>query len=606
MGNSQGKLSSPDYPVNLNQFRLLRVVGKGAFGKVRIVERKDTGLTFALKYIRKDEVVRSESVRNIIRERRMLEHLNHPFLCNLRYSFQDMEYIYIVVDLMNGGDLRFHISRKCFTEEAIRFWMAELACALHYIHGQGIVHRDVKPDNILLDSEGHVHLADFNVASDFKPSKPLTSRSGTMAYLAPEVFQGGGYLSNVDWWSLGVTFYECIYSKRPFDGRSHNSLSEAIMRTQPKYYVTNPAVTVPCLHALSALLEKDPTKRIGAMNFESFTTHAFFAPIDFDALERKEIEPVFVPSSDKTNFDATYDLEELLLEEAPLEARARRQKPRAELKDDATAKEIREDELHRIIETMFEPFDYTTMNYETTAAAAIAASANPEDCLNLTTSPSQRRRHRHTNSQGRSGSSSPSVRTDRSTRTDKSTRTEKSYRSTASDTHGQNNVPVDSVNPGSPSSDRGGALSRSPPTQPPPGPPSLPSQRHANRSHTITSTNQGVPQFSPPPPSPAQPPQPQPRGATRNRSKSGGVQMVLEETGSWSGLADQTTNGDALPNNVNGNNLPNGNGSTTGAHGNSSGGMFSFFSRKKGRERSPKPSERGVLGKEGARVVISG
>jgi len=91
----------------------------------------------------------------------MLEHLNHPFLCNLRYSFQDMEYLYIVVDLMNGGDLRFHISRKTFTEEAIRFWIAELGCALRYIHKQGIVHRDLKPDNVLLDSEGHVHLADF-------------------------------------------------------------------------------------------------------------------------------------------------------------------------------------------------------------------------------------------------------------------------------------------------------------------------------------------------------------------------------------------------------------------------------------------------------------
>lgn len=187
----------------------MRVVGRGAFGKVRIVERKDTNLSFALKYIRKDEgwscparialncgpagqlaktrsvylVVRSESVRNIIRERRMLEHVNHPFICNLRYSFQDIEYMYVqtpprnrmacmiltqanpdrylVVDLMSGGDLRFHISRKTFTEEAVRFWISELGCALRYVHGQGIIHRDVKPDNVLLDADGHVHLTDF-------------------------------------------------------------------------------------------------------------------------------------------------------------------------------------------------------------------------------------------------------------------------------------------------------------------------------------------------------------------------------------------------------------------------------------------------------------
>lgn len=118
---------------------------------------------------------------------------------------------------------------------------------------------------------------------------------------------------------------------------------------------------MPCLHAISSLLEKDKKKRIGAAGFETFTDNPFFRCIDFVALEQKKISPVFIPSSEKTNFDATYDLEELLLEEAPLEARARRQKPRVQLKDDATDKEIREDELHRMIETHFEPFDYTSV-----------------------------------------------------------------------------------------------------------------------------------------------------------------------------------------------------------------------------------------------------
>lgn len=208
----------------------------------------------------------------------------------------------------------------------------------------------------------------------------LHSRSGTLAYLAPEVFDGSGYLCEVDWWSLGVTFYECIYNKvciehdvialannlpkRPFDGRGYEALAENIKAANPRYWVTQPPVSMPCLHAISSLLEKDKKKRIGAAGFETFTSNPFFQAIDFVALEKKQIPPVFVPSGEKTNFDATYDLEELLLEEAPLEARARRQKPRAELKDDATDKEKREHELHRMIETMFEPFDYTTTNYE--------------------------------------------------------------------------------------------------------------------------------------------------------------------------------------------------------------------------------------------------
>ena len=152
-------------------------------------------------------------------------------------------------------------------------------------------------------------------------------------------------------------------AQRPFEGHSESTLSNGIQAGNPKYPVTQPPVSLLCLYAIKDALEINPDKRMGA-TWESFIHHDFFAPIDFEALERKQIEPVFIPSADKTNFDATYDLEELLLEEAPLEARARRQKPRERLKDDATDKEIREDELYRMIEKDFQNFDYTIAAYK--------------------------------------------------------------------------------------------------------------------------------------------------------------------------------------------------------------------------------------------------
>lgn len=136
------------------------------------------------------------------------------------------------------------------------------------------------------------------------------------------------------------------------------------MKGEPAYPATNPPLTMTCLHAISSLLEKDRKQRIGSSSWRSFIENPFFQPIDFEALEKKEVEPIFVPSSEKTNFDATYDLEELLLEEAPLEARTRKQKPRAGLKENASDAEIRADELHRMIETMFIPFDYTRIPEE--------------------------------------------------------------------------------------------------------------------------------------------------------------------------------------------------------------------------------------------------
>lgn len=491
---------------------------------------------------------------------------------------------YIVVDLMNGGDLRFHIQRKTFTEEAVRFWMAQLGCALKYIHKQGIVHRDVKPDNVLLDSEGHVHLADFNVASDFTPDRPLTSKSGTLAYLAPEVYMGRGYLSEVDWWSLGVTFYECIYNKRPFEANHHEALAQAIVKADPPFPVTSPPVSMPCLHAISSLLEKNKSMRIGAAGFETFTDNPFFRPIDFEALERKEIDPIFCPSSEKTNFDATYDLEELLLEEAPLEARARKQKPRAELREDATRQEIRADELHRMIETMFEPFNYTLLPQERDPVSA--AETSPSSATGG--SPT---RQRGDGDGERSDRTRPdkarSIPTPRSQTPGSTSRT----RSSTHSPEGSPPLPAAALaealpNQGSspPSKDYFASPTSKPVQQTP-----LPKHASTKSSRKIRyDETASLPSAS------SGPPRHRPRGAARSTSMSGGVQVVLNEQGSWTDMAN-SSQGMVMPT------------EEEKRRNERPAGMLGFLSRKKGRDRSPKgkEKERGVLGKEGARVVIS-
>lgn len=318
-----------DGEVNLFHFLLLRCVGKGAFGKVRVVQHKQTSELYALKYINKAKCVKMKAVPNVIQERRLLEEVDHPFIVNLRYAFQDDENCFFVLDLMLGGDLRFHLERLgSMPEDTVCFYVAQLSSGLAFLHEMGIMHRDLKPDNILLDERGNAHLTDFNIAVHFGERK-LTGVAGSMAYMAPEILLKRGYTYCIDWWSLGVCTYELIFGRRPFRGRSNSDLTYSISRDPLKWPEdAERKCTRVGMQVVKGLLERDPPKRFGCKpqgeGFQELRRHPWFKSIDWDTLELKEITPSFTPDAKKANFDPSHELEELLLEDNPLKAKARK------------------------------------------------------------------------------------------------------------------------------------------------------------------------------------------------------------------------------------------------------------------------------------------
>ncbi|KAG0367512.1 hypothetical protein BGX24_003197 [Mortierella sp. AD032] len=322
--------------IELSHFHLLRSVGKGAFGKVRVVQHKKTKEIYALKYINKAKCIRMRAVENIIQERRLLEEVEFSLICNLRYAFQDDENLFMVLDLMLGGDLRFHLERAGpMKEDVVKFYIAELALALDALHSRRIIHRDLKPDNVLLDEHGHAHLTDFNIAVYYNPTKPLVSIAGSMAYMAPEVLLRKGYFESVDWWSLGVVMFELLFGRRPFRGKSNDLLTNSILR-DPLPFPENvdDIISAPCLDVLSRLCERDVSKRLGCTpeGLDEFKQHPWFQNIEWDKLVTKEATPPFEPDSKRANFDATHELEELLMEDNPLKAKKRAQtSPEVEL-----------------------------------------------------------------------------------------------------------------------------------------------------------------------------------------------------------------------------------------------------------------------------------
>ncbi|KAF3828035.1 hypothetical protein GH733_001270 [Mirounga leonina] len=294
---------------------------------VCIVQKRDTEKMYAMKYMNKQQCIERDEVRNVFRELEILQEIEHVFLVNL-YSFQDEEDMFMVVDLLLGGDLRYHLQQNVqFSEDTVKLYICEMALALDYLRSQHIIHRDVKPDNILLDEQGHAHLTDFNIATIIKDGERATALAGTKPYMAPEIFQsfvsgGSGYSFEVDWWSVGVLAYELLRGWRPYDIHSSNAVESLVQlfSTASVQYV--PTWSKGMVGLLRKLLTVDPKHRVSSL--QDMQAAPSLAGVLWQDLSEKKVAPGFVPNKGRLHCDPTFELEEMILESRPLHKKKKR------------------------------------------------------------------------------------------------------------------------------------------------------------------------------------------------------------------------------------------------------------------------------------------
>ena len=216
-----------------SQFALLRVLGEGSFGKVYLVKKltgPDSGTLYAMKVLRKATLKVRDRVRSKM-ERNILADVNHPFIVKLNYAFQTEGKLYLVLDYLRGGDLFTRLNKEVmFTEEDVKFYLAELALALDHLHSLGIIYRDLKPENILLDSGGHINLTDFGLSKEAVNEEKTFSFCGTVEYMAPEIISRKGHTAAVDWWSFGVLMFEMLTGSLPFSGAGRKETMQQILK----------------------------------------------------------------------------------------------------------------------------------------------------------------------------------------------------------------------------------------------------------------------------------------------------------------------------------------------------------------------------------------
>jgi serine/threonine protein kinase len=306
--------------ITQNDFNILKVIGKGSFGKVLLVSKKDTGHLYAMKVLKKDALVKRNQVQHTKAERRILRTCDSPCIVRMHFAFQSADKLYLVLDYLPGGELFFHLKReRRFDEERVRLYAAELVLALEHLHARDIVYRDLKPENVLLDPGGHVCLTDFGLSKEAVATGGRTKTfCGTPEYIAPEILQGLGHGKPVDWWSLGTLVYEMLVGLPPFYSTDVNTMYDKILRGELSF----PAYVSPDARSLlAALLQRAPEHRLGSGegDSEELKSHPWFDALDWERVARREYTPGYQPTlesyGDTSHFDQAFT--ELPVESLP-------------------------------------------------------------------------------------------------------------------------------------------------------------------------------------------------------------------------------------------------------------------------------------------------
>jgi len=293
-------MESEDKKLTIDDFTLLKVVGKGSYGTVMLARKKDTQEVLAIKMLKKSYLKKRKQEAHTKTERFILETINHPFIVNLKYAFHNAEKLYFALEFWPGGELFFHLQRvENFDEEVTRFYSAQMVLALEHLHKHDVIYRDLKPENVLINSDGYIKLTDFGLAKENVISdKDAMSFWGTPEYLAPEILERKGHGKSVDWWSLGSIIYEMIVGLPPFyEKDNREKLFKQIKSGEPEY---PDDMSAACKDLLAGLFKKDPSERLGggSGDAQEIKDHPWYSQVDWEILLEKKIIPPFKPKLD--------------------------------------------------------------------------------------------------------------------------------------------------------------------------------------------------------------------------------------------------------------------------------------------------------------------